>query len=127
MYESISKLKTIFEINKTMISVELKRHLSPNVVGSISRLLPLSGTVHIMMKHIVYINVPINKGLERPKNMFNIYDVAYYPQYNIVCFFRDNMKLGVLMTPIGKITSNTETMKYINQADAFRFYYNIGL
>ena len=46
---SVSKSQVILEIKgKIKIKCELKRHLSPSLVGTIIRSLPVTGTIHIL-------------------------------------------------------------------------------
>ena len=46
---SVSKSQVILEITgKSKIKCELKRHLSPSLVGTIIRSLPVKGTIHML-------------------------------------------------------------------------------
>ncbi len=68
---SVSKSQVILEIiGKTKIKCELKRHLSPSLVGTIIRSLPVTGTIHILGTSGVYVESHIESGGERTRNEF---------------------------------------------------------
>ena len=65
---SVSKIQVILELRgKGKIKCELKRHLSPRTMGIISRSLPLEGNAHVLGKNIVYMETPIDSGVDRPR------------------------------------------------------------
>ena len=84
---TVSRFDVILKINNDVnIPCQLKRHLSPITVGSIMRMLPLSGNVHQMGKSIVYFETNLNSGIERKKTDFRRGDIAFLPAEGSVCF-----------------------------------------
>ena len=70
---SVSKSQVILEIiGKTKINCELKRHLSPSLVGTIIRSLPVTGTIHMLGTSGVYVESHIESGGERTRNAFAV-------------------------------------------------------
>ena len=119
--DSVSKIKLVLEIKgKSTIPCELKRHLSPRTVGMILRSLPLEGNAHMFGKHIVYMETPIESGIERPRKEFKKGDIAYLPSNGSICFFFDDTEPGKTMTPIGKIYGGVDLLKEVKIGDVFR-------
>lgn len=124
---SVSKTRLILEIKgKGKIECELKRHLSPRTVGIILRSLPLEGNAHFFGKSIVYLETPIDSGIERPKKEFKKGEIAFLPSGGSMCFFLTDSSPGKTMTPIGKIISNSETLGGVKPGDVLLFYAETG-
>ena len=124
---SVSKINLILEIRgKAKITCELKRHLSPKTVGIISRSLPLEGNAHLLGKSIVYFETPIDSGIERAKSIFKKGDVAFLPAEGSICFFIADSEPGKKMTPLGKITSDVESLVEIKSGDVLSLYADNG-
>ena len=124
---SVSKTDLIFEIKgKSKMSFELKRHLSPRTVGFILRSLPLEGNAHLLGKSMIYLETPIDSGIERPKKEFKKGDVAFLPSSGSICFFSQNSEPGKTMTPIGKITAGVELLNEIKPGDIILLYAETG-
>ena len=104
------------------MSFELKRHLSPRTVGFILRSLPLEGNAHLLGKSIVYLETPIDSGIERPKKEFRKGDIAFLPASGSICFFSKNSEPGKTMTPIGKIITGIELLDEIKPGDIISLY-----
>ena len=101
---SVSGQELVLEIrDKTKTRCVLKRHLSPRTVGIILRSLPLEGNVHHMGKSIIYINVPLDSGTERPRDVFKQGDIAFLSSTGSICFFLDDVVSTKTMTPVGHI------------------------
>ena len=101
---TVSRFDVVLKINGTNnIPCQLKRHLSPATVGSIMRMLPLSGNAHQMGESIVYFETRINSGIERKKTDFKKGDIAFLPAEGCLCFYINDVFDGRPMTPIGKI------------------------
>ena len=125
--DSVSKIKLTLEIRgKTKLSCELKRHLSPRTVGIIARALPLEGNAHLMGKNIVYLETPIESGVDRPRRDFKKGDIAFLPANGSICFFIDDSPDVKTMTPIGKILSEVDSLKEIKSGDVLVFYPETG-
>lgn len=123
---SVSGLSLIVEIKgKTKTNCELKRHLSPKTVGSISRALPLEGNAHFLGQSIVYFETAINSGIERQRKEFKKGDVAFSPAGGSICFFVADVVSSKAMTPIGRI-SDAEVLKDAKPGDIISLYQAAG-
>ena len=124
---SVSKTSMILEIkDKFKVKCELKRHLSPRTIGIIQRSLPLEGNAHFLGKSIVYLETPIDSGVERPKKEFKKGDIAFLPASGSICFFVADSEPGKTMTPIGKIISDIDVIKDAKSGDVLLFYAETG-
>lgn len=126
-YDSVSRIIAVFEINTTLkLFFEFKRHLAPTIVGKIHRLLPINGTYHIQ-KNMLYFELILNCGLEKPKKRFQKGDIAYLSQNNKICIFTNNAILNTSLTLIGK-TNNIDQIQNITSFNTFSLYQsNTGL
>ena len=96
---SVSKSLVILEIpNKFKIKCELKRHLSPSLVGTIIRSLPVSGKIHILGSSGIYVESHIESGGERTKKEFKKGDIAFLSVGHAFCFFHKDTKICLLYT-----------------------------
>jgi uncharacterized protein len=124
---SVSKIKLILEIRgKTKLNCELKRHLSPRTVGIIFRSLPLEGNGHQLTNNITYFETLIESGIDRPRKEFKKGDIAFLPANGSICFFSEDTISSKIMTPIGKITSETKILQDIKPGDVLMFYADNG-
>ncbi len=124
---SVSKTSLILEIKgKTKLSCDLKRHLSPRTVGFILRALPLQGNAHRLGSSIVYLETPIDSGIERPRREFKKGDVAFLPASGSICIFTKDAEPGKTMTPIGKISGDINTLDDVKAGDVILFYAETG-
>ena len=124
---SVSKTSLIFEIKgKFKLSCDLKRHLSPRTVGFILRALPLEGNAHRMGQSIIYLETPIESGIERPKREFKKGDVAFLPVSGSICFFTKDSEPGKTMTPIGKISGDLTVLDDVKAGDVILLYAETG-
>ena len=115
---TVSRIDISLGINdKTRITCQLKRHLSPLTVGLITRMLPLNGNAHYMGKSIVYFETKINSGIERKRTDFKKGDIAFLPTEGSICFYLDDVFGGKLMTIVGKITSDIKKLKAVKSSD----------
>ncbi|HSB56434.1 MAG TPA: cyclophilin-like fold protein [Nitrosopumilaceae archaeon] len=115
---SVSKIEINVEIKgKSQLKCELKRHLAPKTVGTITRSLPLEGNAHIMGNSFVYMETKINVGGERQRSQFKKGDVSFMPLTGSICFFLNDTDSTKAMTPIGKITSNEFVLSNIKSGD----------
>lgn len=115
---SVSKIEINVEIKgKSQLKCELKRHLAPKTVGTITRSLPLEGNAHIMGNSFVYMETKINVGGERQRSQFKKGDVSFMPLTGSICFFLNDTDSTKAMTPIGKITSNEVVLSNIKSGD----------
>ena len=124
---SVSKSQVIMEIiGKFKIKCELKRHLSPSLVGTINRSLPVTGTIHMLGNSGLYVESHIESGGERTKNEFKKGDIAFLSVGHAFCFFYKDTKVGKDLVPIGKIIDNPEELLKANSGDEVSIYCDIG-
>ena len=124
---SVSKLHVILEITgKFKIKCELKRHLSPSLVGTINRSLPITGTIHMLGTSGVYVESNIESGGERTRNEFKKGDIAFLSVGHSFCFFYKDAKVGKDLIPIGKILDNPEDLLKSTSGDEVSIYCDIG-
>lgn len=124
---SVSKKQLVLEIkDKVKIPCDLKRHLSPQTVGTIMRLLPLEGNAHLMGKNIAYFETKVDSGTERPRKEFKKGEVAFLSSSGSICFFIDDSVPGKTMTPIGRLTENVDALKELKPGDVFLLYEDAG-
>ena len=124
---SVSKSQVILEITgKSKITCELKRHLSPSLVGTIIRSLPVTGTVHMLGTSGVYVESHIESGGERTRKEFKKGDIAFLSVGHAFCFFHKDAKVGKDLIPIGKILDNPEDLLKTESGDEVSIYCDIG-
>ena len=124
---SVSKSQVILEITgKSKITCELKRHLSPSLVGTIIRSLPVTGTVHMLGTSGVYVESHIESGGERTRKEFKKGDIAFLSVGHAFCFFHKDTKVGKELIPIGKIIENTDELLKVNSGDEVSIYCETG-
>ncbi|MCA9812241.1 MAG: hypothetical protein KC483_05200 [Nitrosarchaeum sp.] len=125
---SVSRKQLILEIkNKAKIQCDLKRHLSPRTVGSIMRSLPLEGNVHFLGTNVVYFETPVDSGIERSKNEFKKWDVAFLPGSGSICFFLNDVTSTKSMTPLGKLSGEVDNLCSVKSGDILRLYEDTAL
>lgn len=124
---SVSGLHLILEVKgKVKLDCELKRHLSPKTVGSISRSLPLAGNAHFLGQSIVYFETMVNSGVERQRKEFNKGDIAFSPTGSSICIFVADAITTKPMTPIGKLLGDVELLKTAKPGDVISLYQEVG-
>ena len=124
---SVSKSQVILEIiGKSKIKCELKRHLSPSLVGTINRSLPITGTVHLLGTSGVYVESHIESGGERTRKEFKKGDIAFLSVGHAFCSFYKDTKVGKDLIPIGKIIENSDELLKINSGDKVSIYCETG-
>jgi hypothetical protein len=115
---TVSRINISLGINdKTRITCQLKRHLSPLTVGLITRMLPLNGNAHYLGKSIVYFETKINSGIERKRPDFKKGDIAFLPIEGSICFYLNDVFDGKPMTIIGKILGDIEQLNEVKTSD----------
>ena len=120
---SVSKSLIVLEIPaKFKIKCELKRHLSPSLVGTINRSLPVSGTIHMLGTSGVYVESNIESGGERTRKEFKKGDIAFLSVGHAFCFFHKDTKVGKDLTPIGKILDDSQELLKAESGDEVSIY-----
>ena len=124
---SVSKLLLVLEVkDKFKINCELKRHLSPTLVGKINRSLPLIGNSHIMKKSAVYFETSVDAGIQRPKREFKEGDIAFLSAGHAICFFHTDSTTHKDMSIIGKIIGEVKLLENVAPGDEIKFYRDSG-
>jgi hypothetical protein len=124
---SVSNSHVILEISgKFKIKCELKRHLSPSLVGTINRSLPVIGNIHLLGTYGVYIESHIESGGERNRNEFKKGDIAFLSVGHAFCFFYKDAKVGKDLIPIGKILDNSDELIKAESGDKVSIYCDTG-
>ena len=124
---SVSKSHVILEIiGKFKIKCELKRHLSPSLVGTINRSLPVTGTIHRIGTSGVYVDSHSESGGERTRKEFKKGDIAFLSVGHAFCFFHKDTKVGKDLIPIGKILDNPEELLNSESGDEVSIYCDTG-
>jgi len=123
---SVSKSHVILEIPaKFKIKCELKRHLSPSLVGTINRSLPVSGTMHLLGTSGVYVESHIESGGDRTRKEFKKGDIAFLSVGHAFCFFYKDTKVGKDLTLIGKILDDPEELTKVESGDEVSIYCDV--
>ena len=124
---SVSKSFVTVEIaGKFKIKCELKRHLSPSLVGTINRSLPVSGTIHMLGTSGVYVESHIESGGERTKKEFKKGEIAFLSVGHAFCFFYKDTKVGKDLIPIGKILDDPQKLLKAKSGDKVSIYCDTG-
>jgi len=124
---SVSKSHVYLEIKgKFKIRCELKRHLSPSLVGTINRSLPVTGTIHMLGTSGVYVESHIESGGERTRNEFKKGDIAFLSVGHAFCFFHKDTKVGKDLVPIGKILDDSNELLNAKSGDEVTIYCDTG-
>ena len=124
---SVSKSHVFLEIKgKFKIKCELKRHLSPSLVGTINRSLPVTGTVHMLGTSGVYVESHIESGGERVRNEFKKGDVAFLSVGHAFCCFHKDTKIGKDLVPIGKLLDDPDELLNAESGDEITIYCDTG-
>ena len=117
---SVSKLDFVLSLKgKTVLNLELKRHLAPKTVGGITRSIPIEGNAHMMGNSIAYVDTNIKTGGEKLKTQFKKGDVTFLAANGSICFFIDDVQGTKPMTLVGKITTNLESLRNVKPGDIF--------
>ena len=124
---SVSKSYVILEIiGKFKIKCELKRHLSPSLVGMINRSLPVTGTIHLLGTSGGYVESHIESGGERTRRDFKKGDIAFLSVGHAFCFFYKNTKVGKDLIPIGNILDDVDELLNAESGDEVSIYCDTG-
>jgi len=124
---SVSKSPIILDIpGKLKLKCELKRHLSPSLVGTINRSLPISGTIHILGTSGVYFESHVESGGERTKKQFKKGDIAFLSVGHAFCFFHKDAKVGKELVLIGKILDDPTELLKAKSGDEVSIYCETG-
>jgi hypothetical protein len=117
---SVSRIVVNLQVkDRSQLKCELKRHLAPKTVGTITRSLPLEGNVHRVENSFVYFETKINVGGERQRNQFKKGEIAFMASTGSICFFINETGYTKPLTPIGMIISNVDELNNVKPGDVF--------
>ena len=117
---SVSKQDLVLTLKgKASLNLELKRHLAPKTVGIIMRSMPIEGNAHMVGNSIAFMDTAIRAGGEKLRTQFKKGDVGFLASNSSICFFINDTPAMKPMTLIGKIASNTESLKDVKPGDIF--------
>jgi uncharacterized protein len=117
---SVSKQDLVLTLKgKTILNLELKRHLAPKTVGSVIRSIPIEGNAHMIGTSIALVDTTIRAGGEKLRTQFKKGDVGFLASNSSICFFIEDVSSTKSMTLIGKVTSNIESLKVVKPGDIF--------
>ena|SRR5579863_7026492 len=117
---SVSKQDLVLTLKgKASLNFELKRHLAPKTVGTIMRSIPIEGNAHMIGTSIAFVDTTIKAGGEKLRTQFKKGEVGFLASNSSICFFIKDVSSTKSMTLIGKITSDTESLKNVKPGDIF--------
>ena len=117
---SVSKIDLVLSLKgKALLNLELKRHLAPKTVGTITRSLPLEGNAHMMGVNIAFMDTNLNAGGEKLRTQFKKGDIGFMASNSSICFFLEDAPSAKSMTLIGKVISNLDALKEVKPGDIF--------
>ena len=115
---SVSESSIILEVKgKFKIDCILKRHLVPELVGKISRSLPLIGNAHLIGKTGFYFETSIDAGQRRSRKEFKKGDIAFLSVGHAICFFYTDCKIEKDLSLIGRMVDKSELLESIESGD----------
>ena len=119
---SPSKVKVKMEINgdKTL-EAELYIHLAPSLITNIIKRKILYGRLFKQNENYIYSPVNIISGMERKRNEFEKGEIAFMSSTGSICIFLKKTKLKMPLNPIGKIMTNIEMLKGLQQGNTLKF------
>jgi hypothetical protein len=104
---SVSRIPILLSINNVIdIEGELVRHLSPLTIKKILGCLPISQLVINFQNKYIQINIELNIGIEKPKNIFKKGDIAFSPISNSICIFLNDYYHNNQLNHIGFVKND---------------------
>lgn len=104
---SVSRIPILLSINNVIdIEGELVRHLSPLTIKKILSCLPISQLVINFQNKYIQINIELNIGIEKPKNIFKKGDIAFSPISNSICIFLNDYYHNNQLNHIGFVKND---------------------
>lgn len=101
------------------ISMELLRHLSPITIERLYRSLPMRGMV-VRDDNMLYISVPIDTRLEKPRTRMRKGHVAYSPSKRMLIIALEETKLNESVNSMGRVTGGLEELKKLRTGHMVR-------
>ena len=99
---SVSRIPILLSINNVInVEGELVRHLSPLTIKKILSCLPISQLIINFQNKYIQINIELNIGIEKPKNIFKKGDIGFSPISNSICIFLNDYNHNNQLNHIG--------------------------
>ena len=123
--------KVHVDLGSTILELELDEDLAPNTVRSILDSLPITIPIHVWGEELYTDPIPMDASSENPKDLVELYDVAFWPPGNAICMFfgptpigkKGEIKPYSQVNVIGKIKETDKNLlKNIKDGDKVRFY-----
>ena len=104
---SVSRIPILLSINNVIdVEGELVRHLSPLTIKKILSCLPISQLIINFQNKYIHINIELNIGIEKPKNIFKKGDIAFSPISNSICIFLNDYNHNNQLNHIGIVKND---------------------
>ena len=104
---SVSRIPILLSINNVInVEGELVRHLSPLTIKKILSCLPISQLIINFQNKYIQINIELNIGIEKPKNIFKKGDIAFSPISNSICIFLNDYYHNNQLNHIGFVKND---------------------
>ena len=116
---SVSRIPILMSINNDIdIEGELVRHLSPLTIKKILKCFPISQLIINFQNRYIQINLELNTGIEKPKNVFKKGDIAFLPISNSICIFLNDHTHSNQLNHIGFVKKDhLENLKKTKAGD----------
>ena len=75
---------------------------------------------------MLYMETSIESGIERPRREFKKGDVAFLPASGSICFFAKDSEPGKIMTPIGRLSGESDLLYDVKPGDVILLYAETG-
>ena len=99
---SVSRIPILLSINNAIdVQGELVRHLSPLTIKKILSCFPISQLIINFQNKYIQINIELNTGIEKPKNIFKKGDIAFSPISNSIYIFLNDYTHNNQLNHIG--------------------------
>ena len=104
---SVSRIPIVLSINNVIdVEGELVRHLSPLTIKKILSCFPISQLIINFQNKYIQINIELNIGIEKPKNIFKKGDIAFSPISNSICIFLNDHNHNNQLNHIGFVKND---------------------
>lgn len=101
------------------ISIEFLRHLSPITIERLYRGLPIQGMV-VRDNDLIYISLPIDTRLEKPRARIKKGHVAYSPSKRMLLIALDDTRLNENVNSMGRVIDGLEELKKLRTGQIAR-------
>ena len=118
--ENVSRTGVKFVIeNVGEAKGDLIRFLAPRTIETLLRAMPING-ITALTKGMVYFEIPVKVGVEKPKTQAETGTIAYWPISSALCIFFEKSSTYSPVNIVGKITDNLELFRRIGSGKRIR-------